>query len=217
MNMLNLIGTILISSIRNLFNNQHDVLTPTRFTGMTEWNYSRHLANEIVKYIFWLNHDTDVTKHDYHNRRPDIIFHKRGINDLNFLVVEIKKISGLGNNDIKKIKRDWMCEPLLYRFGASIVVQSAEDFEVVVFHKNGFQDFSQSTTVIPAPRISDSDRRQFIRLVSTIFSIAGDRSYPRNTQKQAEVKDLKSEIDRLVYELYGLTEEIRLVEESVAN
>jgi|SRR3990167_7992588 len=80
--MINLIGTILCSSIKNLFDNQPDILTNTSMTGMTEWNLGHHLANEIHKYIFWLNHDVDVTKRNVENRRPDIIFHKRGINTL---------------------------------------------------------------------------------------------------------------------------------------
>ena len=89
-NMIELIGAILTSAIRNLFDQQPDVLKNTSRTGMTEWNFGHHLANEIAKYIFWLNHDMDVMKRNYNNRRPDIIFHKRGSNGLNYLVIEIK-------------------------------------------------------------------------------------------------------------------------------
>ncbi len=217
MNMLNLIGKILVSAIRNLFANQPDVLTPTSFTGMTEWNFGHHLANEIIQYIFWLNHDLDVTKHNYDNRRPDIIFHKRGINDLNFLVVEIKT-KGSSGKDIKKIRDGWVCHPLEYRFGASIVVQSTDDFEVNVFQKNRSQTFSKSISVIPIPKMSDSDRILFIELVDKITLITKDEDYLQNPQKQAKVKALEREIDRIVNELYGLTEdEIAVVEENVGN
>jgi len=42
--------------------------------------------------------------------------------------------------------------------------------------------------------------------------------HPKKVNPRADTSALEAEIDRLVYELYGLTdEEIRIVEESVAN
>jgi len=40
-----------------------------------------------------------------------------------------------------------------------------------------------------------------------ILSITKDDDYLQNPQKQANVKALEREIDRMVYQLYGLTEE----------
>jgi len=49
--------------------------------------------------------------------------------------------------------------------------------------------------------------------VREILSITKDDNYLQNKQKQARVKELEWEIDQLVYQLYGLTEEeIRIVE-----
>jgi len=212
--MQNLIGIILISAIRNLFANQPDVLTHTPVTGMTEWNFGHHLANEIVKYIFWLNHDLDVTKHNYDNRRPDIIFHKRRINELNFCVIEIKT-SGSSKEDIKRIKDDWMHGQLQYTFGAVIVIKSADNFKVTVFHKNITQEFPISTISIPVPEISDSKRRLLIELVNKITAIVKNNDYQKNPKKQAKVRKYENQIDQMVYKLYELTEEeIKIVEGS---
>lgn len=49
--------------------------------------------------------------------------------------------------------------------------------------------------------------------VNEILSITKDVNYPISTTKQAKVKELESQIDQMVYELYGLTpEEIAVVE-----
>ncbi len=50
-------------------------------------------------------------------------------------------------------------------------------------------------------------------LVDKILAITKSDDYLQNPQKQARVKELEREIDQLVYQLYGLTEdEIRIVE-----
>ena len=103
--MSDLIGKILCSSVRNLFINQPNMFNFTPKTGQTEWNLTHHLANEIHKYIFWLDYDLDVTKRNRQNKRPDIILHKRGINTLNFLVVEVKCGYRTVEKDIRKIKK----------------------------------------------------------------------------------------------------------------
>ncbi|MFH1097593.1 MAG: hypothetical protein V1749_08865 [Candidatus Desantisbacteria bacterium] len=56
----------------------------------------------------------------------------------------------------------------------------------------------------------------FITLVDRILAITKDDDYLQNETKQSKVKELEHQIDRLVYNLYGLTEEeIAIVEESV--
>jgi hypothetical protein len=84
-----LIEMIIVSSIKNLFDTQPDILTHTYDTTMTEWNLAHHLSNELSKYIFWLNIENDVTKNHHDNKRPDIIFHIRNTKELDFLVIEM--------------------------------------------------------------------------------------------------------------------------------
>ncbi|HOI19268.1 MAG TPA: Eco57I restriction-modification methylase domain-containing protein [Candidatus Woesearchaeota archaeon] len=55
---------------------------------------------------------------------------------------------------------------------------------------------------------------QIIQLVDQILSITKDEDYLKNPDKQAKVKKLEKEIDKLVYQLYELTsDEIKIVEE----
>jgi len=56
-------------------------------------------------------------------------------------------------------------------------------------------------------------RRQIEEIVDRILYITKDEDYLQNSNKQAKVKTLEREIDRLVYKLYDLTkEEIKIVE-----
>jgi hypothetical protein len=49
--------------------------------------------------------------------------------------------------------------------------------------------------------------------VNEILFITKDDDYLQNPAKQAQVKQYEKQIDRMVYELYGLTdEEIKIVE-----
>jgi len=60
---------------------------------------------------------------------------------------------------------------------------------------------------IPIKKISPEQQKPFIQLVDQILSITKDDYYLDNPGKKAKVKDLKKEIDKLVYELYELTHE----------
>ncbi|WP_226639869.1 hypothetical protein [Priestia flexa] len=135
-----LIKDIIYSSIKNLFHNQPDIFNNTIYTNFTEWNLSYHLANEIARYIYWLNVDIDVSKRNYNNRRPDIIFHKRGTNFFNYLVVELKKSQNDNQSDICKLKKDWMREPLNYRYGAYINIWGKDKFKAVVLREGDKQE-----------------------------------------------------------------------------
>ena len=68
---------------------------------------------------------------------------------------------------------------------------------------------------IPIKQISSEEQKPFIEKVDKILEITKQSFYdPKNPPK--EQKDLESEIDKMVYELYGLSdEEVRVVEESL--
>ncbi len=52
-----------------------------------------------------------------------------------------------------------------------------------------------------------------IKIVDQILSITKNDDYLENPDKQAKVKQIEKEIDKLVYELYELTpDEIKIVE-----
>ncbi len=65
------------------------------------------------------------------------------------------------------------------------------------------------------PTIRYEEQNIFVNLAKKILAITKDEDYLQNPQKQSQVKALEQEIDQMVYQLYGLTEEeIRIVEKS---
>ena len=66
---------------------------------------------------------------------------------------------------------------------------------------------------IPIKKISKTDQKPFVSVVDKILATTKDEDYLSNPAKQTRVKELESQIDQMVYELYGLTpEEIAVVE-----
>src|SRR3989304_6996472 len=66
----------------------------------------------------------------------------------------------------------------------------------------------------PIPEIWKHDQLAFIRIANKILSITKDDDYLQNLRKQAQGKEYGRQIDRMVYELYGLTEEeIKTIED----
>lgn len=204
--MMDLIGRMLSSSIKNLFAEQSDILSFTPETGKTEWNLAHHLASEIQKYIFWLDHDVDVTKRSLGYKRPDIVFHKRGTHSLNFLVVELKCGGGI-ESDIKKIQRDWMGERLHYRFGAAIRVVDEGNYEGIVFGKGRRKSFGPTTPYVQPAAGPEFEQAAINQLVTKIFETFRSDDYLENPDKQAKVKEYESQIDNLVYTVYNFTPE----------
>jgi len=186
--MVDLIGNILCSSIKNLFDHQPDIFSFAPQTGETEWNLGHHLANEIHKYIFWLNCDLDLTKTNYGNRRPDIIFHKRGIHALNFLVVELKHRGASSEEDIRRIRKDWMGPVLHYRFGASINISNQTEYNVVVFHENSRNEFNQASSYIELR--NNFAGKKLNATVEKIFTI-------KRADPNADTISLEHQIDKM--------------------
>ena len=63
------------------------------------------------------------------------------------------------------------------------------------------------------PEIWKHDQLTFIKISNKILSITKDE-YLENPKKQAQVKEYEQQIDRMVYELYDLTdEEIKTIED----
>lgn len=202
--MIDIFGRILTSSIFNLFENQPDILDHTSLTRMTEWNFAHHFANEISKYIFWLNHDIDVTKRSY-NQRPDIIFHKRKSNYLNFLVVEIK-INEIDTiciqEDKRRIREDWMSGNLEYRYGGSVVVQSHGNYKIILFHNNGQTEFSKSSEYIPLPDLTEVHKSLFNNLVGEIVLLENSKHF-KNRANQTILNEYVAKLDELIRESYN--------------
>lgn len=136
-----IIKNVLDRSIGNLFKNQPNIFRFTTATGQTEWNLVHHIANEISDFFPFLDCDLDVTKRNIGNKRPDIIFHKRGTHRSNFLVVEVKSDGDLKDtqNDKDRISQYWF-RAYKYTFGAVINLRSTGKSEIKVFENSSMQD-----------------------------------------------------------------------------
>ena len=71
----------------------------------------------------------------------------------------------------------------------------------------------QALKPLRVPLPDAEQEKEITDLVDKILSRTQSSDYLQNPQKQAKVKSLETEIDQLVYKLYGLTpEEIKIVE-----
>jgi adenine-specific DNA-methyltransferase len=76
--------------------------------------------------------------------------------------------------------------------------------------------YQQPLSEIPIKKLLEVEQKPFIEIVDRILTITKSDDYLRNTSKQIMVKDYEMQIDLLVYDLYGLTdEEIAVVKRSV--
>ena len=67
---------------------------------------------------------------------------------------------------------------------------------------------------VPIIELNSKDQKPFIDLIDQILAITKSDDYLTNPEKQAKVKELEKQIDQMIYELYGLTdEEIEIVED----
>lgn len=117
-----------------LFSNQPDIFDFTSESGDTEWNLAHHYANEVSKFLAGYDCDLEITKRNFSNKRPDIIFHKRSSCNQNFLVVEVKRNGSKADidSDMKKIQENWFQECLCYQFGAVVNLKSDKTNNVAV-------------------------------------------------------------------------------------
>jgi len=129
------LNSILEQAIAKLFEHQPNIFEFTSETGQTEWNLAHHLAVELREFFPSLDHDLDVTKRNYGDRRPDIIFHKRGTHEANQLVVELKRDGDPREveADIEKIHTYWFQGRLHYKFVAVVNLRSDGKHEIRVF------------------------------------------------------------------------------------
>lgn len=75
-----------------------------------------------------------------------------------------------------------------------------------------FELIQKPLSTIPIRRISIDKQKPFMNLVDKILSVTQSDDYQQNAAKQARVKEYETQIDRLVYELYGLKEDESIIE-----
>ena len=92
----------------------------------------------------------------------------------------------------------------------SALIKFYHKFKFLDYEKKTFQKILiENCKEFPIPNINESNQKPFLTLVNQILTA-------KKTNSEADTTTLEAEIDRLVYELYDLTEEeIQIVEESV--
>jgi hypothetical protein len=123
---------VLTRAANRLIASQPDLFAFTEATRQSEWNIAGHFANELRREFPDLHCDTDVIKVAFGNMRPDAIIHRRGTHRHNLLVVEVKRRRADVKGDLTKTTQYWFSPPLLYRFGAVVVINDTEAPQVTV-------------------------------------------------------------------------------------
>ena len=122
----------------------------------------------------------------------------------------IKKFNDITRRELEKISKGFGLKYLIavinsrfaYYFLNSIRRHRLENY----FYPDDYRN-------LPVADIDSIKQKPFIETVDKILSLTQSDDYPQNQAKQAKVKKFEKEIDRMVYDLYGLTEEeIKIVE-----
>ncbi|HAW58860.1 MAG TPA: hypothetical protein DCX03_07590, partial [Bacteroidales bacterium] len=72
----------------------------------------------------------------------------------------------------------------------------------------------ETIETLPVKSVTLQEQQPFIELVDKILAITKDDDYLENPIKQANVREYEKQIDQMVYQLYGLTEEeIAIIED----
>lgn len=190
----------IIKSVRALFANQPDLASFTSQTNHHEPNLSFHLANELWRYFSWLNCDFDVIKENYGRKRPDVIFHRRGLNRFNLLVVEVKRKTNTAvddywicQSDERKINNFWFVGRLHYPFGVSIVIdEQTSEFALALF-QNGSQNVRRFSSLNIENGFPEDDG---------ISKICEEIIKAKHQDIDADTSELERQINESVYQLY---------------
>lgn len=198
--MKDLIARILLSAANRMWQREPTLGNYTAETAEHELNLAFHFAAEIRFWFPWLDCDFDVTKPNFDSNRPDIILHRRREHVLNFLVVEIKRKRNRDEapEDLKKIRRKWFQSPLLYRFGASLLLdEDRQQADVTVLSRSQPREanplrLAKIKPIPLPPSLSVTGRKIF-------QGISNRLAAEQNEQAQ---RKLLAEIDAKVFEFY---------------
>jgi len=132
-----------------------------------------------------------------------------GINNKS-IQTSIKKFNRIPRDQLERISEKFDLKYLLAILNSSFALRYLNNIRrhrlENYFYPNDFRK-------LPITDISSKEQKPLIDLVDKILAITKDDDYLKNNAKQANVREYEKQIDQLVYELYGLTEEeITIVE-----
>jgi hypothetical protein len=87
-----------------------------------EQNICSHIVDRMR--VRFADFDVDVELRKETGHRPDIVVHRRGVQDHNLVAIEVKKRPSAAevNHDLEKISSIFFGEPYKYRFGLFISI-----------------------------------------------------------------------------------------------
>ena len=95
----------------------------------------------------------------------------------------------------------------------AIINSKLIEYHIKYYSKGKIDFYPDDWKNIPIKKISPSEQKPYVELANRILTITKSENHFQNSQKQAQIKPLETEIDQLVYKLYDLTpEEIKIVE-----
>jgi len=197
-----LLERILLSAGAQMWSQEPTLSKYTSETAEHELNLAFHYAAELRHWFPWLDCDFDVTKVNFCRDRPDIILHRRNSNAVNFLVVEIKRAryQNAIAEDLAQIRQCWFAGNLLYRFGASVVLDEDNKLDAVQVLERTNPAIETSKTLrnfngrLRRPGLCAVVRQSLDRATNVLVGApAPDR------------QALEGVLDRQVFSLYGLT------------
>lgn len=98
---------------------------------------------------------------------------------------------------------------LKYRFGGSIRIESNMSCEFTYLDIDGNKELvvkSPFSQIIPILKVSGLVNKNFISIVDEILDFVKNENYLDELANKTKVKELKSQIDQMVYKFYMVTE-----------
>jgi hypothetical protein len=197
-----LLERILLSAGAEMWSREPTLSKYTSETAEHELNLAFHYATELRHWFPWLDCDFDVTKVNFGRDRPDIILHRRNSNAANFLVVEIKRARyrSAVAEDLKQIRQRWFAENLLYRFGASVVLDEDNKLDAVqVLERTSPAIGTQKTLTDFNGRLRRPD------LCTVVPQSLDGATIDLGGAPTPDGQALEGVLDQHVFALYGLT------------
>ena len=116
----------------------------------------------------------------------------------------IKKFNRLPRAQLEKISEKFDLKYLLAVLNSSFALKYLNNIRR---HRLENYFYPDDFRKLPIADISPEKQKPFVELVNKVLFIAQSDDYLGNVLKQTKVKKYECQIDQMVYELYGLTEE----------
>ena len=122
----------------------------------------------------------------------------------------VKKFNRLSRSELEKISQGFNLKYILAILNSSFAFKYLNNIRR---HRLENYFYPDDFRKLPIADIADNKQKPLINLVDKILAITKDDDYLKNAARQAQVREYEKQIDRLVYNLYGLDEDgIKIVE-----